>query len=462
MITRLKINNFKSWRSTDDIHFSKLTGFFGTNSSGKTSLLQHLLLLKQTTESSDRTQVLDFGDEKSYLELGTFEDIIFNHNTNDSLEFEIEWRLDEPFKITDPGKKTVTLFKGSDLGFKSSIRQTPRGRVYVENLSYFFDNFRFQVEKIKENEKAEDAYELSARSLNKAGKEFSFIRSRGRAWKLPAPVKFYGFPDQVKAYFINAGFLSDFQLKFEELFTRVYYLGPLRDYPRRQYTWAGAQPADMGRRGEKAIDAMLVSKERGEKISRGKGRGKRKLTVEEYVAHWLKELGLIDEFKVRKMVSGGNLYRVSLKTSPQCPEVIITDVGFGVSQILPVITLCYYAPRGSTLIIEQPEIHLHPKVQAGLADVFIDAIKNKDIQIILESHSEHLLRRFQRRIAEEGFSSKEAALYFCEIDKGESTLKKLEIDLYGHILNWPKDFFGDEMGELAAMSQAIYERKTNG
>jgi predicted ATPase len=195
-------------------------------------------------------------------------------------------------------------------------------------------------------------------------------------------------------------------------------------------------------------------------ISQGQGKGKKKLTVEEYVALKLKELGLIDEFHVRRIVKGGNLYQAMLKISSQSPEVIITDVGFGVSQILPVITLCYYVPEGSTLIIEQPEIHLHPKVQAGLADVFIDAIEKKNIRIILESHSEHLLRRLQRRIAEERFSSDSSVLYFCESVNGESVLKKLEIDLYGNILNWPQNFFGDEMEELAAMSEAIYKRKS--
>ena len=454
MITKLRIDNFKSWRSTNDIHFSKLTGFFGTNSSGKTGLLQHLLLLKQTTESSDRSQVLDFGNVKSYLELGTFEDIIFNHNINKTLEFDIEWHIEEPFKISDPEKKNVTLFKGSDLGFTSKISQTNHGRVYVESLSYIFDDYKFQM---KKKEKDRYDYSISAEPLNGKEKIFRFRRPPGRPWALPVPVKFYGFPDQVKAYYQNAGFLSDLQLRFEELFTKVYYLGPLRDYPKRQYTWAGAQPADMGRRGEQVIDAMLVSRERNEKISRG--RRKKKFTVEEYVAYWLKKLEMINAFKVKRIVDGGNLYQAILKISSQSPEVVITDVGFGVSQILPVITLCYYVPNGSTLIIEQPEIHLHPKVQAGLADVFIDAIDKKDIQIILESHSEHLLRRLQRRIAEQAFSNGKAALYFCEMTEGESTLKKLELDIFGNIRNWPKDFFGDDMAELAAMSQAVYERK---
>src|SRR5205823_3074821 len=128
-------------------------------------------------------------------------------------------------------------------------------------------------------------------------------------------------------------------------------------------------------------------------------------------------------------------------------DVLLTDVGFGISQLLPVIVLCYYVPEGSTVILEQPEIHLHPSVEAGLADVFIDAIKVRKIQILLESHSEYLLRRLQRRIAEqfEDFKAEDLALYFCEFRDGESVLLPLEVDLLGNILNWPQDFFGDEV-----------------
>ena len=80
---------------------------------------------------------------------------------------------------------------------------------------------------------------------------------------------------------------------------------------------------------------------------------------------------------------------------------LLTDIGFGVSQVLPVLVQCFYANHGSTLILEQPDIHLHPSAQAGLADLFIAAKKSPGVQILFESHSEHLLRRLQRRIAEE-------------------------------------------------------------
>jgi predicted ATPase len=111
------------------------------------------------------------------------------------------------------------------------------------------------------------------------------------------------------------------------------------------------------------------------------------------------------------------------------------------------------------LLLEQPEIHLHPGVQAGLADVLIEAVKARNVQIIVESHSEHLLRRLQRRIAEEKLAPADTALYFCAIDAGVSHLTELKVDLYGNIENWPEGFFGDDFGEIAETQKAILRRR---
>jgi predicted ATPase len=169
---------------------------------------------------------------------------------------------------------------------------------------------------------------------------------------------------------------------------------------------------------------------------------------------------LIDRFEVKPISKSGKLFQVWVRRNSKAPEVLITDVGFGVSQILPVLVLCYYAPEGSTLILEQPEIHLHPRVQAGLADVLIDAAKTRGVQIIVESHSEHLLRRLQRRIAEERLSTEETALYFAATRDGQSQLTTLDLDLFGTIKNWPEGFFGDEFEEIAATSKAAIRRRS--
>lgn len=454
MITALSIQNFKSWENTGDISLAPLTGLFGSNSSGKTSLMQLLLMLKQTAESADRSLVLHLGDERSLVELGTFQELLYRHELNRTLNWRLSWKLPESLVVQDPKKPETELFRGDEIDFSAQVAWRRNGgsnvgRPVVQRMVYRFAGADFGMQPVQARP---DEFDL----LN-THRKFKFTRVVGRKWNLPQPAKCYGFPDQVRAYFQNAGFLSDFELEFEKLFARVFYLGPLRDYPKRQYAWAGAQPPDMGRRGERVVEALLASRESGVKYSFGKGI-KRK-SLEELVAKWLKDLNLIDSFEVRPITEGGKLFQVWVRRHSQAKEVLLTDVGFGVSQILPVIVLCYYVPEGSVVLLEQPEIHLHPRVQAGLADVFIDAIKSRRIQIVLESHSEHLLRRLQRRIAEQALQVTDAALYFCSMPDGRSVLTKLSVDIFGNIENWPSDFFGDEFAEIAAMQKAIVARK---
>jgi predicted ATPase len=452
MITHIHAHDFKSWDDIRDFRLAPITGLFGSNSSGKTSLLQLLLLLKQTAASPDRAQVLNLGDERSVVEFGQFSDIIYRHRANSPLGIGLHWQLKKKLEIEDPALKGNIVFEGSSLDYHGEISSDKGKRMTVSDFSYGFAGYRFGMKR-----KTSNKYELYAQpELNGPGK-FKFIRSQGRVWELPRPMKCYGFPDQVRGYFQNAGFLSDFELKFEELFSDVFYLGPLREYPKRQYKWTGGQPADVGERGEKVIEALLASREQEHTISRGKGQ--KRLTVEEYVSWWLKKLNLIHDFSVKKLAEESNLYRVSLKRTSSSAEVLITEVGFGISQILPVITICYYVPEGSVILMEQPEIHLHPAVQAELADVFIDAVEKRNIQIIIESHSEHLLRRLQRRIAEKRLSHEKAALYFCSLANEHSHLTPLKLDQFGYISNWPDNFFGDEIEEMHAITMARMKRK---
>ncbi|MBC7447672.1 MAG: DUF3696 domain-containing protein [Hymenobacteraceae bacterium] len=244
----------------------------------------------------------------------------------------------------------------------------------------------------------------------------------------------------------------------ERQFHDIYYLGPLREYPGRLYSWAGERPADVGRRGERTVEALLAADVQHDGKLKDPDTNKPH-TVTQHVAYWLKRLGLIHSFKLKPIAHNRKEYEVKVQQSPGAAEVALTDVGFGISQVLPVLTLCFYAPAGSTIIFEQPEIHLHPAVQAGLADVFLDAIKQRGIQIILESHSEHLLHRLQLRIAEEEASVDDLKLYFAQANDGECSLTELDLDEYGNIRNWPKNFFGDSIGDLVKMTQVALKRK---
>ncbi|MGH8908157.1 MAG: AAA family ATPase [Egibacteraceae bacterium] len=445
----MSVANFKSWRAVERMRLAPITGLFGTNSSGKTSLLQLLLLLKQTVNSSDRLVPLDFGDERSLVTLGTLRDVLFQHDERLPLSWELQWDLPHELAITDPSSGG-SLFTVHELGFGAKVRMDDDQRKpTVMELHYDVGEARFWYHRSR----GAGGYHLDV------GPEDAFVlqRSVGRPLMLPAPVKCYGFPDQVQASFRNVDFLADLVLEFENLFHAIHYLGPLREYPRRQYTWGGTEPQDVGMRGERVVDALLAARSRGRDIS--PGHRKRKRSLEEYVAGHLRDLGLISSFSVDEVGEGTNLYQVRVRKTLGSTPVLLTDVGFGVSQILPVIVLCYYAPPRSILILEQPEIHLHPAVQAGLADVLIDAITVRDVQIIVESHSEHLLQRLQRRVAEGTLAPEKLALHFCDVEAGRSRLTPLDVNDLGFITNWPEGFFGDPVREAMAMTLAAQERK---
>lgn len=449
MLTSLSLTNFKAWKRIDKMRLAPITGLFGTNSSGKSSILQFLLMLKQTADSPDRGVVLHLGDKKSPVSLGTVADLAHAHMKQPEFSIGLEWTLRHSLVLKDPDTQDKSLISSDHMAFTSTIASNGGGKLAVPRIEYSLGSTNFALVMSG----SQGGYRLGTNHPN-----FKFKRAEGRKWPIPGPVKFYGFADEVRTYHQNAGFLSELELEFEKMLRGVYYLGPLRERPQREYPWTGSDSADIGQRGENAIAAILAARERGEQISRGQG--KKKLALESYVAYWLKELRLIDGFRVEEIGKGTNLYRVHVRRSPGSSEVLITDVGFGVSQVLPVLVLCYYVPEGSTILLEQPEIHLHPSVQRGLADVFIDAMKVRKVQIIVESHSEDFLRRLQLRVAEAAdLTDKEAAIYFCDIEDGAAKLVPLDLDSFGNFLVWPKDFFGDPMGDIAAMQAAVMKRK---
>ena len=451
MLNRLEIENFKAWREAE-LTFGKVTGFFGTNSAGKSSLLQFLLLLKQTRNATDRGLVLDFGGPADLVNLGTFTDVVHRHEEDARIRWRLDWTPPETLEIEDPtNPRGHPLFRGDGLETVCEVGlQQEKLRPY--RLAYRFDDTRFELQPRADSM---EEFDLAADS-----QEFRFVRTQGRAWPLPPPVKTYLFPNQTRSYYQNSDFLGDFELEYEKLMDSLYYLGPLREYPRREYHWAGASPSDVGQRGERAVDAILAATRDSEK--RGlmrRGPGKPRKPFQDVIAHWLKELDLIHKFHLKEIAKGTNLYRAMVETSPSSVPTALTDVGFGVSQVLPALVLLQYVPEGSTVLMEQPEIHLHPAVQSGLADVMLNVAAVRNVQIIVESHSEHLMRRLQRRVAEEKASSEDVKLYFVSSNRGRAHVSDLDLNEWGEIENWPENFFGDEMGEIAKIVEASLRRK---
>ena len=450
MLTELSIKNFKAWRDTGKIRLAPLTVFFGSNSAGKTSLLQFLLMLRQTAESPDRHRVLHPGDDNTPVELGTFRDLVFEHELENEIEFALAWNLPDAMVVRDPLTRELTV--GNQLRFDAKIKSDPKG------ASQQIRRFRYSLQdggRLALNvtmtplESNPSKYEVSAEN-------YKLVRNTGRVWKLPAPIRFYAFPDEVGAYYQNAGFTSDLALELEKEVKRLQYLGPLRISPRRSYVWSGEVPEHVGWRGERAIEAMLAAASRS--ISPGFRR--KAQPFQAVIARWLQQMGLLQSFEVRPIAAHRKEYEVVVHAGGARGSVNLPDVGFGVSQVLPVVVQCFYASADTTIMLEQPEIHLHPSVQTALADLFIEAIqsredsKDRGLQLLVESHSEHFLRRLQRRVAEQTVKPDEVALYFCRSGESGAVLEPLEVDIFGNVKNWPPDFFGDEMGELAARMEA--------
>lgn len=455
MLTSLQIQNFKAWQDTGPVRMAPLTVIFGANSAGKSSLGHLMLALKQTVQSTDRRRALHLGDEKSLIDLGTFEDCLYGHDTKIPLGFRLKWKLPAALGLRDPLSRTT--YRGDSLELQACLEADGARQPLVTRIDYHLSERGTDTLTVDFSRSPKGEYSINV-------SPYKLVKTQGRQWPLDAPEKFYRLSDASRARFQNAAFLADLALATEDLLNRFYYLGPLRDHPRRTYQWSGDTPEDVGSKGELTIPAILAADAQNRKLNRGPKQ--RLQSFQSFIASWLKDLGVIHDFSVKPIASGRKEYEVLIKTGPAAPEVKITDVGFGVSQVLPALVLPFYCPPDSIVWMEQPEIHLHPQVQAELADVFICAVKarennrERNVQLVVESHSEHFLNRLQRRVAEGTLEPEDVAVYFCRKNKsGGTDLEPLQVNIFGDIENWPENFFGDEMADLTARTVAATKKR---
>lgn len=435
-----------------------ITLFFGANSSGKSSIGQFLMMLKQTAESPDRKTVFYPGGKNTAVQLGSYQEMVFHRDPENEISFEYQWSLQDSLKFKDP--VSSNLFSGDSLNFEAevSLGDSKQNLLQVKRIKYQLlreDKLSLSIELSRKQDKRE--YEVSTEG-------YSLVRKKMRAWALKDVNRFYGFPDEVVVYYQDAEFVQALDFEQKRLFKSICYLGPLRSKADRVYTWGGSAPESVGAAGENTVAAILSARDRKIGILKpGAKRSSPAKPFEEVIALKLKELGLIESFEVENI--SGQLYRVKVRAKGSEDGVDLPDVGFGMSQVLPVLVQCFYAPAGSVILMEQPEIHLHPSAQSALADVMIDVINSREngvdrnIQLVIETHSEHFLRRLQRRIAEDAVPQKRVSAYFANISKTPATLEPLNIDIFGNIQNWPENFFGDEMDDIAEQSKAAIKKK---
>ncbi len=430
MITHIRMKNFKSWKDSGEVKLEPLTGFFGTNSSGKSSLLQMLLLLKQTIGTEE---IVFFGDENSLVNLGYFHEVIHGHQEDEELELEFGCKFPESIEIRIHQRGLYPqVVRFDSFNFESTLKKYGNSQD-ISNICYDIGRGNQKI-KLEGNEISYRGRRIFTGTYNNC---YSIVETT------------QAFPDSNKPFDLLSS-------KFEELFLHVFYLGPTRIQPQRQYHWKGTHPKKIDQSGGGAIDAVLSAGIRKLKSSNREDA----TLIEDRISEWLQKMDLAHSFRIIPTESlDDQNYEVRIRKSPNSAEVTLADMGYGLADVLPMLIYCYYVEEGSTLILEQPGVHLHPMVQSELADFFIEVVNERNLQILVESHSEHLLTRLQLRIAEQIIRADQTALYFCENEDGESKIKSLELDELGNIKNWPKNFFGNVRGDLAKMTREQIKRQ---
>ena len=151
---------------------------------------------------------------------------------------------------------------------------------------------------------------------------------------------------------------------------------------------------------------------------------------------WKVDTKQIDDTQIEIRVA-----RVTNKGKSKSTDMVsIADVGFGLSQTLPVVVALLVAEPEQLVYLEQPEIHLHPRAQANLAQLLVDAA-NRGVRVVVETHSELLIRRVQSLIAEDKIAAEKVKLHwFSQDDNGFTKVTTAELDETGAFGDWPEDF----------------------
>ncbi len=422
MFTSLKLKNFKAWRESGEMSLAPVTLLLGSNSTGKSSLIQSLLLLKQTVTSPDRTIHLNLGGDEvnDYFNFGHFNDVLTKGAS--PRHFEIS------FGFGQPG------FRRRNSGF---IGQGAFSTTYAMNSSGAAVTQECCMEDAKQSYRAvrkdKGAYSIYVGNEGQP-------RGKSRAY---APERSIALPaEAIQMLGLEGGNAQDLSLAIRRELEKIVYLGPLRRKPERDYVWNKTRPGDLGVDGYGSINALFSSA-----FIRGKDNGD---DIIAGVSKYLSRMGVAERLEVRQL---GHSTRYEIVVHRDGVEANLRDVGIGISQVLPVLTLAFYAPIGSTILLEEPEIHLHPLAQSVLAELFVEISQERKVQFIVETHSEHLFRRLQTLLAKGKVTPKNCAMYFVERDGADAKLRTLIANEYGAINNWPEKFFGDAMGE--AREQAI-------
>lgn len=262
--------------------------------------------------------------------------------------------------------------------------------------------------------------------------------------------------------------IADACMYFGDFFSgRVKYLGPLRDDPKVLHPFsATADPTEIGLKGE--YTAAVLELHKGKNVRYLSPSAISTVTSEleltnsplsEAVSVWLRYLGIAQSVNIK--IRGQLGHELSVQTPATESWHDLTKVGVGVSQVLPILVMGLLADFDTTMIFEQPELHLHPRVQSLLADFFL-SLTRIGKQCLIETHSEHLVNHLRLRMVDNpnsGTIKDSIKIYFAEKDEQGTKFRSIQINEFGAIEDWPDGFFDQSQIEAREILAAAVRKR---
>lgn len=421
-ITNVAVRGYKSLYDQCSIEIRPLTILAGANSSGKSSIMQPLLMLKQTLEATyDPGDLLLDGPNVRFTSADQLLSKLAGRPASDRFTTEIV--ADESLSLASVFRKQPK--KGLELvEMKTEAERTVTtlrpGMTHDEIESVLPGEFKDFAKHLSANGEALEWEVIRRRCFLGLG-----IHPRGRTNGTS------GFPLVLPAYFLEA--------HIRELI----HVPGLRGNPERTYKTTAVGDEFPGTFENYVASVVAHWQATKDRRLRGLGRA-----LETLALTWKVEAKQIDDTQVEIRVG-----RSSHSARGGAMDLVsIADVGFGVSQALPVVVALLVAHPGQLVYLEQPEIHLHPRAQVAMAQVLADTT-SRGVRVVAETHSSLLILGVQTLVAEGKLPPDKVVLHwFTRRDDGSTEIATADLDEQGRFGDWPEDF-GDV--ELKAESRFL-------
>lgn len=480
MIEAIRLQRFKGFLDSGWIELKPITLLFGYNSSGKSTILQALLMLKQTLESPAKEIPIIFSGNR--VDLGTFYDVAHRHGISDetpiifSLRINIEdyfEELTEQFphltynNEENKHEREKLLFeelqKKSRIELIVSIRYDQKKKlnyIAVSIVSTHGEKNILSIENVQNNQLS---FSSDFADGNYADGNYWIHKFDNDGERRMPIFDIEHFIPIISNYDYFSPFTSliftQVKKNINDTYQALTNIGPVRAIPSRIQQFTGERPFTVGAEGEDALKILYLSQYNHTFPS----------SLQESVNAWLASYNYRFQWKMLDE----NIGQVILTDMRTNLPVNLKDVGFGISQVLPIVIQVHAAPQHSIILIEQPEIHLHSRAQAELADLFIQAVASDGAirkRLLIETHSETLLLRLRRRLAEHalnreatfGIAADDIAMYFIENENGQSVAHRIYLNEQGEFVDMPegfRKFFTDDFEEMMALSMSLAKLK---